>query len=90
MSLPGKMVPNGKDVARAKQYVPTANAVVGPVLGALVQVIPLLTNTFPAVPGATNVTESNPGPVPGATITALGTVVLVPVPPLVIGIGLPE
>ena len=54
MSLPGKIVPNGNAVARAKQYVPIANAAVGPALGALVQVEPSLTSTFPAVPGATS------------------------------------
>jgi hypothetical protein len=70
--------------------VPIANIVVGTETGALVQVSPLLVNTFPPVPGATNVTESNPGPTAGAIMTPLGTVVLVPVPPLDIGIGLPE
>ena len=80
------MVPNGKDVARAKQYVPTTNAVVGPALGALVQVAPSLTSTFPAVPGATSCTALVPLP----STTELAVNELVPVPPLDTGTGVPE
>ena len=80
------MVPNGKDVARAKQYVPTSNAVVGPALGPLDQVVPSLTSTFPAVPGATSCTALVPLP----STTELAVNALVPVPPLDTGTGVPE
>ena len=86
ISLPGKIAPNGNELARQKQYVPIASAVEDTVLGALVQTEPLLVSTFPDVPGPTNEIGSEPLP----TITALAVSDVTPVPPLGIVIGTPE
>ena len=84
--VPAVNMPKGRDVGWAKIYVPTSNAVLTKPIGELVQVAPSLVSTFPAVPGATNCTALVPLP----STTELAVNVLVPVPPLDTGTGVPE